>query len=282
MSAIRNAGRLISGTARFSLVGFSPSPPARSVFRSAERAISSYPPRCAAAAPDATHLEKKLPRRRLGKVYNFLLQDGSGLFANKEVIPKITLNHVSVSFTGQGESTSKAKPTTEANTKAHKKRASPSSKKKGKNPNTNASAEAKPRIRSINTAGTRVVLRLDVQNASWLNERVRERIMLMVHITHITRSYGGGGAGWLPCVFVQASNLEKDRIKDGKLELTSSKTRKQENNYEEAVSKMNKLLEKFQAIINAASYSPLPTPKKVLDKIANASTHEDHILCDAI
>ncbi|RAL53384.1 hypothetical protein DM860_007056 [Cuscuta australis] len=254
MSAIRNAGRLISGTARFSLVGFSPSPPARSVFRSAERAISSYPPRCAAAAPDATHLEKKLPRRRLGKVYNFLLQDGSGLFANKEVIPKITLNHVSVSFTGQGESTSKAKPTTEANTKAHKKRASPSSKKKGKNPNTNASAEAKPRIRSINTAGTRVVLRLDVQNASWLNERVRERIMLM----------------------------EKDRIKDGKLELTSSKTRKQENNYEEAVSKMNKLLEKFQAIINAASYSPLPTPKKVLDKIANASTHEDHILCDAI
>ncbi|CAH9132094.1 unnamed protein product [Cuscuta epithymum] len=239
MSAIRNTARLISGTARTFLRGVSPSAPALNVCRSGTRAFSVYPPRFAAAS-DGSHLEKKIPRRRLGKVYGFLLQDDFGSYATKEDIPKITLKHVSVSFTGQGEST-KVKPTAEASA-AHKKRGSaPPKNKKGGKQNKNASAEVKPRIRSINTAGTRVVLRLDVQNASWLSERVRERIMLM----------------------------EKDRIKDGKLELTSSKTRRQENNYDEAVTKMNKLLEKFQAIINAASYTPLPTPKEVVDKIVN-------------
>lgn len=232
MAAIRNTTRLISGTVRYCLTESSASSVARNVSRSGARAISSFPARCAAAS-DASHLEKKMPRRRLGPVYNFLLQEEGESFANKENIPKIALKHVSVSFTGQGESTSKVQTTAEANTKPHKK---------GGKQNQNASAANKARIRSINTAGTKVIMRLDVQNADWLSERVRERIMLM----------------------------EKDRInRDGKLELTSSKTRKQENNYEEVVTKMNKLLEKFQAIINAASYAPLPTPKKVVEKIAN-------------
>ncbi|XP_019160524.1 PREDICTED: uncharacterized protein LOC109157102 [Ipomoea nil] len=234
MAAIRNTSRLISGTVRYCLTESSSSSVARNVIRSGSRAISSFPARCAAAS-DASHLEKKIPRRRLGHVYKFLLQEEGESFSNKENIPKIALKHVSVSFTGQGESTSKVQPTTEAKTKPRKKGGN-------QNQNQNASAANKGRIRSINTAGTKVIMRFDVQNADWLSERVRERIMLM----------------------------EKDRInRDGKLELTSSKTRKQENNYEEVVKKMNKLLEKFQAIINAASYAPLPTPKKVVEKIAN-------------
>nr|GMC98507.1 peptidyl-tRNA hydrolase ICT1, mitochondrial-like isoform X2 [Ipomoea batatas]GMD98754.1 peptidyl-tRNA hydrolase ICT1, mitochondrial-like isoform X2 [Ipomoea batatas] len=295
MAAIRNTTRLISGTVRYCLTESSASSVARNVSRSGARAISSFPARCAAAS-DASHLEKKMPRRRLGPVYKFLLQEEGESFANKENIPKIALKHVSVSFTGQGESTSKVQTTAEANTKPHKK---------GGKQNQNASAANKARIRSINTAGTKVIMRLDVQNADWLSERVRERIMLMSPIARLpiivvarrlTLSLCRA-----PCLvgrlgFLRASKLivaahyshleviysspllklkrdgirEKDRInRDGKLELTSSKTRKQENNYEEVVTKMNKLLEKFQAIINAASYAPLPTPKKVVEKIAN-------------
>nr|GMD97667.1 uncharacterized protein LOC109157102 [Ipomoea batatas] len=298
MAAIRNTTRLISGTVRYCLTESSASSVARNVSRSGARAISSFPARCAAAS-DASHLEKKMPRRRLGPVYKFLLQEEGESFANKENIPKIALKHVSVSFTGQGESTSKVQTTAEGDITSLEKKTGIHLM------NLVSFAANKARIRSINTAGTKVIMRLDVQNADWLSERVRERIMLMSPIAQLpiivvarrfTLSLCRAPClvGWLD--FLRASKLivaahysrleviysspllklkrdgirEKDRInRDGKLELTSSKTRKQENNYEEVVTKMNKLLEKFQAIINAASYAPLPTPKKVVEKIAN-------------
>lgn len=97
MAAIRNTTRLISGTVRYCLTESSASSVARNVSRSGARAISSFPARCAAAS-DASHLEKKMPRRRLGPVYNFLLQEEGESFANKENIPKIALSTPSISI----------------------------------------------------------------------------------------------------------------------------------------------------------------------------------------
>lgn len=97
MAAIRNTSRLISGTVRYCLTESSSSSVARSVSRSGARAISSFPARWAAAS-DASHLEKKIPRRRLGQVYKFLLQENGESFANKENIPKIALSTPSPSI----------------------------------------------------------------------------------------------------------------------------------------------------------------------------------------
>ncbi|XP_019246045.1 PREDICTED: uncharacterized protein LOC109225735 isoform X2 [Nicotiana attenuata] len=167
-----------------------------------------------ASTSSFSYLEKKTAPRRLPAVYKFLLQaDERTHSTGNEPIPKITLSHVSVSFAGYVDSRSHTEDTNTA---------------------------SKARVRSINTAGTKIIMKLDVKNAHWLSERVRERIMLM----------------------------EKSRIKDGELVLTSTKTRKQENNFEDVVAKKQKLLGKFQEIINAASYAPLPPSDGLAKKLS--------------
>nr|GMD97224.1 peptidyl-tRNA hydrolase ICT1, mitochondrial [Ipomoea batatas] len=77
-------------------------------------------------------------------------------------------------------------------------------------------------------------MRFNVQNAHWLSERVRERIIQM----------------------------EKNRInKDGELVISSTKTRTQKGNIEDALSKL-------QAIIDAASYVPPPPSEEQVKRIA--------------
>ncbi|PHT96098.1 hypothetical protein T459_03980 [Capsicum annuum] len=170
------------------------------------------------------------------------------------------MGHVSVSFAGYVDARIHTEDTTTASTKNKKKKASKKKGKKGKKgkkaiQKPNASTPSKPRIRSINTAGNKIVMKLDVKNAHWLSERVRERIILMEND------------------FPMAMQ-EESRIKDGELVLTSTKTRKQElksaleNNFEDVVAKKQKVLGKFQEIINAASYAPLPPSDGLVKKIS--------------
>ncbi|MCD7463688.1 Peptidyl-tRNA hydrolase ict1, mitochondrial [Datura stramonium] len=187
-----------------------------------------------------SYLEKKTAPRRLPAVYSYLLQaDERTHSTGNEPIPKITLNHVSVSFSGYVDARSHTEDTNKVSTKS---KTNKPIKKKGKkgNQKQNTSTPSKARNRSINTAGAKIIMKLDVKNAHWLSERVRERIMLM----------------------------ERSRIKDGELVLTSTKTRKQENNFEDLVAKKQKLLGKFQEIINAASYAPLPPSEGLMKKIS--------------
>lgn len=201
--------------------------------------VSGIPVRFASSTSSFSYLEKKTAPRRLPAVYRFLLQaDERTHSTGNEPIPKITLSHVSVSFAGYVDSRSHTEDTNTASTKTKTNKPNTKKGKKGnQKPNTNTANKA--RVRSINTAGTKIIMKLDVKNAHWLSERVRERIMLM----------------------------EKSRIKDGELVLTSTKTRKQENNFEDVVAKKQKLLGKFQEIINAASYAPLPPSDGLAKKL---------------
>ncbi|KAJ8538676.1 hypothetical protein K7X08_029972 [Anisodus acutangulus] len=197
-----------------------------------------------ASTSDFSYLEKKTAPRRLPAVYNYLLQaDERTHSTGNAPIPKITLNHVSVSFAGYVDTRSHTEDTNAAASKGktNKPNVKNAKKKKKGKQKQNTSTPSKARVRSINTAGTKIIMKLDVKNAHWLSERVRERIMLM----------------------------EKSRIKDGELVLTSTKTRKQENNFEDVVAKKQKLLGKFQEIINAASYAPLPPSEGLVKKISN-------------
>ncbi|KAM0935248.1 putative aminoacyl-tRNA hydrolase [Dioscorea sansibarensis] len=119
------------------------------------------------------------------------------LSAGSEPTPKITLDHVTVSFARSGG----------------------------------------PGGQNVNKVNTKVDMRFNVKNAHWLSERVRERIFQM----------------------------EKNRInKDGEIVISSTKTRTQKGNIEDA-------LEKLQAIIDAASYVPPPPSeeqKKRIQKLA--------------
>nr|GMD99939.1 peptidyl-tRNA hydrolase ICT1, mitochondrial [Ipomoea batatas] len=104
--------------------------------------------------------------------------------AGNEPIPKITIDHVTLNF----------------------------------------ARSSGPGGQNVNKVNTKVDMRFNVQNAHWLSERVRERIIQM----------------------------EKNRInKDGELVISSTKTRTQKGNIEDALSKL-------QAIIDAASYVPPP------------------------
>ncbi|PKI49488.1 hypothetical protein CRG98_030105 [Punica granatum] len=77
-------------------------------------------------------------------------------------------------------------------------------------------------------------MRFNVKNAYWLSDRIRERIMQM----------------------------EKNRInKDGEIVISSTKTRTQKGNIEDALGKL-------QAIIDAASYVPPPPSEEQKKKIA--------------
>ncbi|KAM1385932.1 hypothetical protein ACFX2I_032196 [Malus domestica] len=132
---------------------------------------------------------------RLSQV-NQLLQaaEERALSADKHPPPKITLDHVTVSFARSGG----------------------------------------PGGQNVNKVNTKVDMRFNVEKAYWLSEWVRERILQM----------------------------EKNRInKDGELVISSTKTRTQKGNIEDA-------LEKFQAIIDAASYVPPPPSEEQKKKIA--------------
>ncbi|KAK4435124.1 Peptidyl-tRNA hydrolase ICT1, mitochondrial [Sesamum alatum] len=94
-----------------------------------------------------------------------------------------------------------------------------------------------PGGQNVNKVNTKVDMRFNVKNAHWLSERVRERIMQM----------------------------EKNRInKDGEIVITSTKTRTQQGNVEDALAKL-------QAIIDAASYVPPPPSEETVKKIAKLS-----------
>ncbi|XXG67359.1 hypothetical protein AAC387_Pa06g0724 [Persea americana] len=132
---------------------------------------------------------------RLSQVQQLLQEaEERSLSAGNEPIPKITLDRVSVSFARSGG----------------------------------------PGGQNVNKVNTKVDMRFNVQNAYWLSDRVRERIMQM----------------------------EKNRInKDGEIVISSTKTRTQKGNIEDA-------LEKLQAIIDAASYVPPPPSEEQKKKIA--------------
>lgn len=94
-----------------------------------------------------------------------------------------------------------------------------------------------PGGQNVNKVNTKVDMRFNVKEAHWLGERIKERIL----------------------------QAEKNRInKDGELVISSTKTRTQKGNIEDA-------LQKIQAIIDAASYVPPPPTedqKKKIEKIA--------------
>ncbi|PON53773.1 Peptide chain release factor class I/class II [Parasponia andersonii] len=96
-----------------------------------------------------------------------------------------------------------------------------------------------PGGQNVNKVSTKVDMRFNVKYADWLSWRIRERIMQM----------------------------EKNRInRDGELVVSSTKTRTQKDNIEDALGKL-------QAIIDAAAYVPPPPSeeqKKKLAKIAAA------------
>ncbi|XAR70408.1 Aminoacyl-tRNA hydrolase [Bertholletia excelsa] len=95
-----------------------------------------------------------------------------------------------------------------------------------------------PGGQNVNKVNTKVDMRFNVKNADWLSERVRERIMQM----------------------------EKNRInRDGELVISSTKTRTQKGNIEDA-------LQKLQAIIDAASYVPPPPSEEQVKRIAKLAS----------
>lgn len=104
-----------------------------------------------------------------------------------------------------------------------------------------------PGGQNVNKVNTKVDMRFNVKNAHWLSERVRERIMQM----------------------------EKNRInKDGEIVITSTKTRTQQGNVEDALAKLQVFTyqkKKLQAIIDAASYVPPPPSEETVKKIAKLS-----------
>ncbi|KAF8683528.1 hypothetical protein HU200_044441 [Digitaria exilis] len=97
-----------------------------------------------------------------------------------------------------------------------------------------------PGGQNVNKVNTKVDMRFNVKEAHWLGERIKERIL----------------------------QAEKNRInKDGELVISSTKTRTQKGNIEDA-------LQKIQEIIDAASYVPPPPTeeqKKKIEKIAAAA-----------
>uniref|UniRef100_A0A6N2JY16 Prokaryotic-type class I peptide chain release factors domain-containing protein n=1 Tax=Salix viminalis TaxID=40686 RepID=A0A6N2JY16_SALVM len=114
--------------------------------------------------------------------------------AGNEPPPKITLDHVTVSFARSGG----------------------------------------PGGQNVNKVNTKVDMRFNVTNAYWLSDRIRERIMQM----------------------------EKNRInKDGEIVISSTKTRTQKGNIDDALAKL-------QAIIDVASYVPPPPSEEQKKKIA--------------
>lgn len=156
------------------------------------RGISYSRIRCAAA--DSGDGRRKVSAR-LSQVQQLLQEaEERSLSFGNEPTPKITLDHVTVSFARSGG----------------------------------------PGGQNVNKVNTKVDMRFNVKNAYWLSDRIRERIMQM----------------------------EKNRInKDGEIVISSTKTRTQKGNIEDALGKL-------QAIIDAASYVPPPPSEEQKKKIA--------------
>ncbi|PIA50021.1 hypothetical protein AQUCO_01300628v1 [Aquilegia coerulea] len=91
-----------------------------------------------------------------------------------------------------------------------------------------------PGGQNVNKVNTKVDMRFNVKKAYWLSERIRERIL----------------------------QLEKNRInKEGEIVISSTKTRTQKGNIEDALAKL-------QAIIDAAAYVPPPPSEEQKKKLA--------------
>ncbi|KAF3785042.1 Peptidyl-tRNA hydrolase [Nymphaea thermarum] len=98
-----------------------------------------------------------------------------------------------------------------------------------------------PGGQNVNKVNTKVDMRFNVKGAYWLGDRVRDKILQM----------------------------EKNRInKDGELVISSTKTRTQKGNIEDA-------LQKLQAIIDAASYVPPPPSEEQKKRIAKLAAVEE-------
>ncbi|KAK7330688.1 hypothetical protein VNO77_24886 [Canavalia gladiata] len=132
---------------------------------------------------------------RLSQVQHLLQQpEYRSLSANDGFSPKVTLDHVTVSFARCGG----------------------------------------PGGQNVNKVNTKVDMHFNVKNAYWLSDRVREKIVQM----------------------------EKNRInKDGELVISSTKTTTQMDNIEDALTKL-------QEIIDAASYVTPPPSEEQKKKIA--------------
>ncbi|KAJ0105546.1 peptidyl-tRNA hydrolase ICT1, mitochondrial-like [Pistacia vera] len=158
---------------------------------SIQRSVSFGGVRCAASDSGS---DKKVSAR-LSQVQQLLQEaEERASSAGNDPIPKITLDHVTVSFARSGG----------------------------------------PGGQNVNKVNTKVDMRFNVKNAYWLSDRVRQRIMQM----------------------------EKNRInKDGEIVISSTKTRTQKGNVEDALGKL-------QAIIDAASYVPPPPSEEQKKKIA--------------
>ncbi|XP_039123143.1 uncharacterized protein LOC120259574 isoform X2 [Dioscorea cayenensis subsp. rotundata] len=141
----------------------------RSSIRLVQPQVGALRIRCAAS--NAGDGEKKVSARLA--LMQQLLQGAEerALSAGSEPTPKITLDHVTVSFARSGG----------------------------------------PGGQNVNKVNTKVDMRFNVKNAHWLSERVRERIFQM----------------------------EKNRInKDGEIVISSTKTRTQKGNIEDALEKL--------------------------------------------
>ncbi|VVA90363.1 unnamed protein product [Arabis nemorensis] len=98
-----------------------------------------------------------------------------------------------------------------------------------------------PGGQNVNKVNTKVDMRFNVKNAYWLSDRIREKII----------------------------QTEKNRInKDGELVISSTKTRTQKGNIDDALAKL-------QAIIDAASYVPPPPSEEQKKKIVKMAARAD-------
>ncbi|KAL1828441.1 hypothetical protein DCAR_0207658 [Daucus carota subsp. sativus] len=162
------------------------------------RTISHTPVIRCAAGEDG----RKKTSSRLSQVQQILHEaQERAKSAGNDPIPKITLDHVTVSFARSGG----------------------------------------PGGQNVNKVNTKVDMRFNVKDAHWLSDRVKERIM----------------------------QVEKNRInKDGEIVISSTKTRTQKGNIEDALGKL-------QAIIDAASYVPPPPSEEQIKKIAKIAAIGD-------
>ncbi|CAL0312934.1 unnamed protein product [Lupinus luteus] len=154
--------------------------------------------RCASSDSSANKVSS-----RLSQVQHLLHQaEERALSADTGPTPKITLDHVTVSFARSGG----------------------------------------PGGQNVNKVNTKVDMRFNVQNAYWLSDRIRDKIIQM----------------------------EKNRInKDGELVISSTKTRTQKGNIDDALAKL-------QEIIDAASYVPPPPSEEQKKKIAKMAAIGEH------
>ncbi|MED6168211.1 hypothetical protein PIB30_009713 [Stylosanthes scabra] len=163
-------------------------------FRRSRPSTSFTPIRCVSSSSGSGNGGNKVSSR-LSQVQQLLHEaEERALSADTGPTPKITLDHVTVSYARSGG----------------------------------------PGGQNVNKVNTKVDMRFNVKNAYWLSDRIRERIMQM----------------------------EKNRInKDGELVISSTRTRTQKGNIEDALAKL-------QEIIDAAAYVPPPPSEEQKKKIA--------------